>query len=577
MRSLTPVALIALAALGMLAAPALLAKDHPSLVNAATAKCATCHEAVLANAVKHPAALDGGCTSCHDFTKADGKTSVKLSAGEPQLCVTCHDDKSKAADGTLAAPHAPVTSACTSCHNPHSTADAHLLTSTPPSLCLTCHDAATIDPKHKRTVSRSDCRGCHLPHGSANAKLLKAAAQHPPFAEKSCQSCHKRGGVGRGDKGSAKVCYACHTEQGEKFAKGAVHTIVRQGRCEACHDPHLSDRPKFLLKDKQQLCISCHDVIAAKLAAANVHPPAKDDCSTCHDPHRSDNPFQLTDTQSALCTMCHDAGDAALKKKHLGADLAKLSCTGCHDPHGSTEKNLVVARSVHPPFADRSCDLCHEGAAAKLVEGGRKELCAGCHGEIAEIAAKAAVPHAAMEVADCVDCHTPHASRQAKLVREPAGGECLTCHEEKKAGAGEFQHGVIALLGCEGCHEPHGGSRPRLLRANPDQLCLGCHDKTKWKIDEKNRTAKLLDRFVIDEKAALAIPPIQLVDGVRDHPIPGHPTLGPTGDAKQQHGKSKVDFEGELHCSSCHDPHKGSSPRLFVNHRTDVCSKCHAK
>ena len=101
----------ALVLLSLAVALAASGRDHPSLVNPATAKCATCHEAVMANPVKHPPALDGGCTSCHQFTKAGGKTTVKLAADQPQLCLTCHAAMSKAAAGTLAAPHAPVTSA----------------------------------------------------------------------------------------------------------------------------------------------------------------------------------------------------------------------------------------------------------------------------------------------------------------------------------------------------------------------------------------------------------------------------------------------------------------------------------
>ena len=563
--------------LSLIVAPALSGGAHPSLVNPATAKCATCHEAVLANPVKHPVALDGGCTNCHEFAKTAGKTTVKLAAEEPQLCLTCHDEMSKAAAGTLAAPHAPVTSACTSCHNPHSTAAPHLLTSSPPALCLTCHDAATIDPKHGRTVSRSDCRSCHLPHGSANAKLLTAAAQHPPFAEKTCQTCHKRGGVGRADKGSAKVCYACHTDNETKFAKGVVHTIVRQGRCEGCHDPHLSDKPKFLSRSQPQLCLTCHTGIAKKLAGASAHFPAKDDCSTCHEPHQSANRNQLIDTPKALCATCHDTSDKDLRKKHLGADLAKVDCLGCHDPHGSTEKSLILARSVHPPFAERSCEICHEDGA-KLGEGAAKDTCLACHSDVGDVIGKAAVPHPAMEIADCVTCHSPHASAQAKLIREPAGGACFTCHDDKQAAAGEVQHGAIVMIGCESCHEPHGGSRPKLLRDDVDQLCLSCHDGGRWKKSEDGKTVTLAGRFEMPAADAAKIRTLKMIGADPEHPITGHRALG-TPTEKELAG-TKTKFRGALSCLTCHDQHKGKSRQLFAGGKTnamEVCLGCHEK
>ena len=216
-------------------------KDHPSLVNPEKTDCSNCHAELMSNPVVHAAAKDG-CLQCHEFSKQEKKTLVAPVAVGIELCTMCHSELAGAAAGKVAAPHYPVTDSCTGCHNPHSTKEPKLVISPLPALCLTCHDAATIDPAHGKSVSRGDCRSCHLPHGGPNAKLLRAANQHAPFADKTCQSCHKRGGVGRGDKGSAKVCFACHTDQQEAFGKGVIHTVVKQGKCEGCHDPHLSDQ-----------------------------------------------------------------------------------------------------------------------------------------------------------------------------------------------------------------------------------------------------------------------------------------------------------------------------------------------
>lgn len=563
---------VALAALSTSAEP----KPHPSLVNPATTKCANCHGDLVAKPVVHAAVKDD-CLTCHEFSKEGAQSKVALASPQAELCTMCHAELGDAAAGKLAAPHFPVTDACTGCHDPHGSNEPKLLTGAIPALCLTCHDAASIDPKHRKTVSRSDCRSCHTPHGSANAKMLNAAKHHPPFAEKSCQACHKRGGVGRADKGSAKVCYACHTDNEAKFAKGVVHTIVKQGKCEGCHDPHLSDEPKFLSRSQPQLCLTCHTGIANKLAGASAHAPAKDDCSTCHDPHQSDNPYQLSDTPKALCATCHDTSDKDLSGKHLGADLTKADCLGCHDPHGSTEKNLILARSVHPPFAERSCDVCHE-AAAKLSEGAAKDTCLACHSDIGDAIAKATVPHAAMDVADCATCHSPHASAQAKLIREPAGGECFSCHEDKKAAAGEFLHGAIGMIGCESCHEPHGGSRPKLLRDEVDQLCLSCHDSGRWKKSEDGKTMTLAGRFEMRAADAAKIKTLKMIGADPEHPITGHRALG-TPTEKELAG-TKTKFRGALSCLTCHDAHKGKSRQLFASGKSsamEVCLACHEK
>ena len=568
-----------LAATGMIASIALGAKTHPSLVDPATAKCVTCHEAVLANPVKHAAAIDGGCTTCHEFTKAEGKMSVKLSADEPQLCVTCHDPLSSAASGKFAAPHAPVTAACTSCHSPHSTANAHLLASTPPELCLTCHAADDVNKSHKRTVSNSQCLLCHAPHGSENKGMVIASKQHPPFAERSCDSCHRQGTIARA-KPKNNVCFACHDEKA--FRAAFVHTAVKQGKCTGCHDPHMGTRDKFVRADGTALCTSCHAAIKAKIELPGAHPPAKDGCTTCHDPHKSANARQLIDAVPALCVTCHDATDKDLAKKHLGADLTKAGCLGCHDPHGAAGKSLLLAGSLHPPFAEHACNSCHQQQSAeKFVASTKTQVCVACHSDIEQLAAKAKVHHPALDAAECTDCHSPHASREDHLVKLPAGGECTACHADKAPDSGEFAHGAIAFLGCRSCHEPHGSEQPKLLRVEGNKLCLGCHDASTRKTD-KNANVLLLDHFRLSgDKAEQAGEMTALISGgdhISNHPVPGHRATGtPTPEELKRGGSN---FKGELGCLTCHDPHKGRAKNHFkgnVASAADLCLTCHKK
>jgi predicted CXXCH cytochrome family protein len=269
--------------------------------------------------------------------------------------------------------------------------------------------------------------------------------------------------------------------------------------------------------------------------------------------------------------------DAGLVTAHLGAPLAELICTRCHTPHGEGHPKLL-ARTLHPPVLD-GCDVCHEGAFDQLVEEGGPDLCLLCHGDVGESTQEAPVPHAALELAGCSDCHDPHASAQSHLVKLPDGRECFDCHGDSFPDDDEVAHGVIGLIGCRACHEPHGGSRPMLLRRSGAELCLSCHDPRAVAAEEGAATVRLLDRFQVPAAALPAMVTLRLSrDGSRGHPVAGHRVLGtPTAEELE---RTETTFTGELTCLTCHDPHKGRSRSLFrwnAASSLEACQACHPK
>ena len=181
-----------------------------------------------------------------------------------------------------------------------------------------------------------------------------------------------------------------------------------------------------------------------------------------------------------VATVFAAAAGAATDRSHPGV-AAGAGCvtTQCH------ARLLAAAAggqtgSVHQPAAAGGCDSCHDlalAAKARFVRGapgGGAEgaeptrawdltLCSGCHGE-GLLAPGAPAPatgfaqgprnlHALHVQAGrgrrCLTCHDPHASRQARLLRErlparggvqisqefrgqPRGGWCKTgCHAPK--------------------------------------------------------------------------------------------------------------------------------------------------
>lgn len=555
------------------------AAEHPRLVNVESTKCASCHDDLLRGATHiHPPAEDG-CTSCHDVVVGETGTTVELVAPEPELCLVCHDDKAAAATGEFKAPHAPVMDSCLSCHQAHAATQDHLLSVAESEVCFICHEPSDVNAKHGLPVSRSRCGSCHQPHGSDTPAMLLGSEVHPPFADGSCESCHRqpRGTKIRLSIEGAKLCFACHSDFEHDVSRGSVHTPVKDGRCVECHQPHLATEKYLLRAPESELCFSCHRDVEALVKGDGAHEAAAESCATCHDPHRGTEAFQLKTPMPGLCLMCHDP-DRTLSAAHLGADMAALTCVECHDPHGSPVRPLLATGSIHAPFVD-TCAGCHLGSVSKLVADGSSTLCYACHADLEREVQKASVPHAAIEIAECIDCHSPHASRQSRLLRTPGGGVCLTCHEDQAGGSDRIAHGAVDWFGCQSCHLPHGGNNPALLRWVGNELCLGCHlgDEIeraengaivlRWGFTVPSHRAGDLRLVVLDRTRT------------RDHPVRNHPVSGVVeGTGRTRVVKSLLGEE--IDCRSCHDPHTGVSSGLFsfgAASSAELCIACHPR
>lgn len=141
------------------------------------------------------------------------------------------------------------------------------------------------------------------------------------------------------------------------------------------------------------------------------------------------------------------------------------------------------------------CTACHDvkpNLKPRYVNGAADKACAECH-SVADDAAQAHTPHPPA-AEGCLDCHAPHSSANARLLREKLPDLCVTCHD-KAALAVHVIAGMQADRGhplegpadpsrkgeafdCASCHEPHGSSGPSLLRfkaASTFDLCQHCH------------------------------------------------------------------------------------------------------
>lgn len=376
--------------------------------------------------------------------------------------------------------------------------------------------AATDAEGRARLLAR--CRECH-------PMLLKDKAHVHAPAQQDCGLCHK-------------------IEAGSDLAQASLRVGV--------------------LTPEPRLCTSCHPAQRAVGSGIGARHLAAANCTRCHDPHASDATKLLRQRIPDLCTSCHPA--ASIQPLHAQQLTPDTDCSRCHDVHGSSPSPRRDQR-VHATLA-RGCEACHAGAPQALVAAGDDALCDACHA-----ARSHPVPHAALGLLRCVDCHDPHASRAPGLASRGGVASCASCHEAQVAGADEKPHGAVALVGCHACHEPHGGSRALLLRADGNALCLACHDRRQRPRPTHDGQVLLAQRFEVPAAAARRIPKLALTpDGMRGHPRPRHPLAGSwTAGAASS-------FTGELRCFTCHDPHKSARPALLRGPRTtsgDACQTCH--
>ncbi|MDH4162179.1 MAG: hypothetical protein OEW15_05755 [Nitrospirota bacterium] len=223
--------------------------------------CLLCHGEMIEGLQVHTA-VSMGCPSCHvGIDAADVPhritNSVKrgLLADQPELCFSCHDSKMF----TNKFKHPALDMGCSSCHNPHGSKNARLLTTTVPELCFGCHDRGMFTRKVMHgPVSAGLCLQCHTPHSSRTDSLLLAEPV------RICCLCHAQilskphlisGTAGKGHPlGAGK-------DHGEKRK---IKDPARKGKrftCASCHDPHSGDSPqmiRFPMQSSMDICGNCH-------------------------------------------------------------------------------------------------------------------------------------------------------------------------------------------------------------------------------------------------------------------------------------------------------------------------------
>ncbi|HET6350024.1 MAG TPA: cytochrome c3 family protein [Candidatus Krumholzibacteria bacterium] len=532
-----------------------LTKDLPDL-------CIDCHAGVgeeMKSSHVHGALTQGGCFVCHDSHSADNPQLLRTSADGKPVCMECH--KELAPKLTDSNAHDPFKKGnCTACHKPHASDRPHLAVADEATMCESCHK--NVLDKHKKVVGAADqsCTDCHDPH-VASKKMKLASLAHPPFAEGDCGSCHTvtNGEVEIPDNfPPADLCETCHDDIAAKVAGNESHfgnDARKNGgtaTCLTCHDPHRSHVEKLLLKPQDELCRSCHEKLPQKASFQGaMHPPfAEGKCTSCHDPHGGGGAHHLAQASSSkLCGSCHENIVAAAKPgetRHAALDAA--DCLDCHSGHASAQPAML-----------------------KKPEG---DICTECHDKT-----HFPVTHPPYLLSKCGACHQNH-SHNSKLLAGNVTATCNTCHPEEASLAAQarFPHPPAHDDNCLSCHAGHGSDNAGILKQPQKQLCADCHDVTDLTVKTSREASSPTHLHA----------PVAKGNCSGCHNAHGSPTKGLLNRNRDDlcygcHTQEKVAFAaGNTHkpvfdgsCDVCHTPHGSTGDALRLKSEPELCTQCH--
>lgn len=148
-------------------------------------------------------------------------------------------------------------------------------------LALTDLETQTLrlEPSSHKPYSDGSCHECHLIPKGVNFGMFRSKKSTPARFEKG-------GGIPAVlSTPRQTLCVRCHDYLSGDFAdmEGLwLHTPTVDGDCYLCHDPHVADYPKLLLRKPLEVCLDCHAVHDIKDTPEPIRP---EDCLACHNAH----------------------------------------------------------------------------------------------------------------------------------------------------------------------------------------------------------------------------------------------------------------------------------------------------
>jgi len=217
-----------------------------------------------------------------------------------------------------------------------------------------------------------------------------------------------------------------------------------------------------------ETCLECHEDVGKGLGPHGSPGFAKlsaHGCETCHGPgsvHAEDPDIEANRpslkgksaaAQSAVCQQCHDGREQFFWAGSTH-ETRGLACTDCHSVHSAKSESAQLAATT----AAEQCFTCHKNVRADLWKNSHHPI---REGKIA-----------------CADCHNPHGTQTAKMLRGESVNElCYSCNAEKR-GPFLWEHAPVRES-CMNCHTPHGSNHIKLQKTSVPYICQQCHSNTR--------------------------------------------------------------------------------------------------
>ncbi|WP_210394543.1 DmsE family decaheme c-type cytochrome [Motiliproteus sediminis] len=242
------------------------------------------------------------------------------------------------------------------------------------------------------------------------------------------------------------VSFAAEDERGDLVLK-------EDAKCTRCHDeyelyPVLSigkTKHGTMADGRTPSCTSCHGDSQAHIDGSET----ESERPLVDVQFGAKSPTPVAD-RNATCQSCHKGGE----RMHWGTSTHNandVACTSCHQVH--TEHDKVRVRQDQAEV----CFNCHKQQRMDINKFSRHPV------EEGKVV--------------CSDCHNAHGSAGPKnMVRDSVVETCYQCHAEKR-GPFIWDH-MPVTEDCGNCHNPHGSNIAGMLKARQPMLCQQCHEGT---------------------------------------------------------------------------------------------------